>query len=429
MTRRRVLMVAAALATAFVAFEVWRTVTAPEPPAIAYTGVDPEVIAAMETARLAVKDHPRSGEHWGRYGMVLGAHNYTEPAAACFAMAARYDESNPRWPHLEALQYLNSGKLQQAVPLLRRALALAPTRDERGLSLFYIATAHISLGELDAAEAAIRELGAVEPESVRHRFLRGLLAVARGNGDEARTLLESVAQEPAVRKRVCELLAQSGDPGQRSARREQCGQLPPDTLWHNPHMEELMRHQVPTRNRSAAYQQLVQQGRTEEAREFLERLVAESPDAETTYLLGVDRLQRKEYRPAADAFESSLRFDSKNARAHLNLASARFELGEDRAAADAAARAVSLQANLTAAHTIRGRALKRLKLTEESIQAFRDAVTGQPESADLHRELGEELAESGRVAEGIGHLEDAVKLSPPDDPRARAALDKWKGKK
>ena len=63
------------------------------------------------------------------------------------------------------------------------------------------------------------------------------------------------------------------------------------------------------------------------------------------------------------------------------------------------------------------------------IQAFRDAVTGQPESAELHRELGEELAEAGRLGEGLVHLEDAVKLAPPGDPRYRAELEKWKGKK
>jgi tetratricopeptide (TPR) repeat protein len=202
-----------------------------------------------------------------------------------------------------------------------------------------------------------------------------------------------------------------------------------DQPWNNPHVAEMMKHQVQARDRIGAYHQLQQQGRAEEAREYLERLVAESPDAEATFFLGLERMQRKAYRQAVEAFQASLQFDPKNARAHLELAMAQFELGENRAAADSAAKAVALQANLASAHSLRGRALKRLKLRDESLQAFRDAVIVQPESAELQRELGEELAEAGRVAEGLVHLEDAVKLGPPGDPRYRAALEKWKGKK
>lgn len=429
MTRRRALILVIILIAAYAGFEYWRSSTAPEPPAISYTGVDEDVAAGIEAARLAVVEHPRSAEHWGRYGMILGAHYFFDPAAICFEVAARYDESNSRWPNLEALQHLTSGRIRQAIPLLRRALALAPTRDERGLMLFNLVVAHIHLGELKEAAEATRELGTIEADSARHRYCRGYVAFSQGKMGEARADLESVANEPTLRKAVCRLLAQTADVSEQESRLAVCRQLPPDEPWFNPHFVEMMKLRIPTRDRMQEYHQLQAGGRAEEAFRLLEHFVATAPDAETTFLLGQELMKRKEYRRAADAFQKSLQFDSRSGRSYLNLATVQYELGEDREAADSATKAIQFQANLSAAHSLRGRALKRLKLVDESIQAFRDAVTSRPESAELHRELGVALAEAGRVAEGLRSLEDAASLAPPGDSTYRETLDKWKAKK
>ena len=73
-------------------------------------------------------------------------------------------------------------------------------------------------------------------------------------------------------------------------------------------------------------------------------------------------------------------------------------------------------------------ALKRLGRAEESFAAFRNAITSQPENPETHLELGIALAEAGRVKEAIEHLENAVKVARPDDPRPKAALEMWKPK-
>src|SRR5437660_2634930 len=42
-----------------------------EPPTLELEGVDPAVVRAIETARAAVKQSPRSGQAWGQLGKVL----------------------------------------------------------------------------------------------------------------------------------------------------------------------------------------------------------------------------------------------------------------------------------------------------------------------------------------------------------------------
>jgi Flp pilus assembly protein TadD len=58
------------------------------------------------------------------------------------------------------------------------------------------------------------------------------------------------------------------------------------------------------------------------------------------------------------------------------------------------------------------------KRTEESIAAFRRAVTLNPSSAAAHGNLGHGLAFAGQDREAIEHAEEAIRLSPLDPEMA-----------
>lgn len=441
MTRRKRLLIAlGAVLVAVGGFFVWRSRTAPELPAIDLNGADPALVAAIDAARREVSDDPRSGTAWGNLGSVLAANGYTEQAATCFGHAARFDSDNPRWPCLHAIQYLNAGNPRDAIPRLKAAIAVAPKREERATLLFWLATVQIDKGDLDDAGDSLSEMAKIDPESPRLTFTRGLLLVGRGEIPAAREQFKRVAEHPSARKRVCEMLALYSD-GDRASQQEQCGRLPPDQSWPNPWMADLMRLRVKRTDRLEIYWDLERSGRAAEARNYLEQLATSSPDAEVCTLLGVSRFTAGEYPAAAEMLKSALAFDHRIAKANLILGAALLEIGEKRhkepGGAEAAAesfreaikaedRALALQANLANAHSIRGRAFRHLGKTDEALQAFREAITCQPETADLHRELGEALAESGKIDLGLRHLEDAVKLSLPDDTRTRDALAKWK---
>src|SRR5437868_4953696 len=59
---------------------VWYWTAPPAPPTVQSADLDPAVAAAIEKARLAVQQEPRSASTWGRLGMVLLAHEF--PAEA-----------------------------------------------------------------------------------------------------------------------------------------------------------------------------------------------------------------------------------------------------------------------------------------------------------------------------------------------------------
>jgi len=90
---------AAALLAGSVALYVAQAQPWISPPAVARAEVEPAVWAAIESARQAVKESPRSAEAWGRLGMVLFAHRFPADALTCFQNAERRDGRDPRWPY------------------------------------------------------------------------------------------------------------------------------------------------------------------------------------------------------------------------------------------------------------------------------------------------------------------------------------------
>ena len=117
-----------ALAVAIAAY-LWTRPAPVEPPAVRVAVPDPDVAAAIEQARDAVRKEPRSGRAWGQLGMVLSAHAYMTEAATCYDQAGRLDPTEPRWPYFHALA-VRPEDPAAAVPLLRRAADLWGDRDD-----------------------------------------------------------------------------------------------------------------------------------------------------------------------------------------------------------------------------------------------------------------------------------------------------------
>ena len=63
----------------------------PSPPEVDVPGDDPELADAVTAARRAVEADPRSADTWGRLGLILAAHRYSEAALTCFEMAEKLD--------------------------------------------------------------------------------------------------------------------------------------------------------------------------------------------------------------------------------------------------------------------------------------------------------------------------------------------------
>ena len=72
------------------------------------------------------------------------------------------------------------------------------------------------------------------------------------------------------------------------------------------------------------------------------------------------------------------------------------------------------------------KALLRLGRMAEAEKAARAGVASRPEEWEVHSMLSEVLAARGRQAEAVTAAEQAVKLAPPNEPRARQALEALK---
>jgi len=127
--RRRRLGVAVILLTATVAaalagWYAFRPWSEAKPPEADLSGVDPAVAAAVHEAGDAVRKAPRSGEAWGRLGMILLAHNFYAEARTCFARAEQLDPREETWPYLRGALLLTEDP-REAVAAFHRAAGLS----------------------------------------------------------------------------------------------------------------------------------------------------------------------------------------------------------------------------------------------------------------------------------------------------------------
>ena len=423
---------------------LWRDRTRPEFPIIPLEGASEELVEAVVEAKARVDLDPRSSEAWGHLADLLGANGFSEQAEVCYSHAARFDSTNPRWPYLQGDQAIVLGKTRDGIPLMRQAASLARTKDESQAISFMLAGILIEEGMLDDAAVAIADLSRVDADGRRTQYVKGLLELARGNRPAAIEHFTKLLQSPNIRRRAHRQLANLADaPARAAAYLADAEKFPPDEPWRDPFTSALGARRVPTSSPMETYLGLHQQGQADEALEYLKRVAADSTDPQIAFTLGSALAMKGDFATAAEAFRSAIRLDPNHAQALMMLGTALYTRGSEiekepkgaeraaelyREAVEFCGRAVKRLASLGQAHAVRGRALRKLKRDREAIECFREAIACTPEAVDYHLELGVALAECGQVSEGVGHLEDALKLAPPADARPREALAKWKAK-
>src|SRR6185503_4037107 len=126
------------------------------PPEVPAAVVDPAVRAALAEARERVLAEPRSGSAWGELGWTFRAHNLNVESNACFAVAAKLDPKDPRWPYLiGAINLLIAP--DDAIPHLRTAYELATEPAHKSLTRLRLAEALLDRNDLDGAAKLFNE--------------------------------------------------------------------------------------------------------------------------------------------------------------------------------------------------------------------------------------------------------------------------------
>jgi tetratricopeptide (TPR) repeat protein len=400
----------------------------PEPPTVELTKLEPPAVAAIQQARAAVLQSPRSAAAWGRLGVVLGAFKFNSDARACFACAERLDSRDTRWPYLQA--HTLEPNDPETIPKLQRAVDVdANPPDSVRLDLAEALLAH---GRLDEAEQHCRAV--LRHDSANSRTHLGLarLAFARGRLSESLASLQRAADNPFTQKAACRLLAQvhqaTGDAAAASQDTQRLNQLPEDRFFPLTCFAQEIEQLVQDRTALSRAEQMANHGRLAEALTILQRLVDQYPDWGMAWLDIGQLFERGQNHAAAEtALRKATRLLPGLAKPHYCLGLVLTEQGKHREAVAAFRQATELQSDFAEAHFGLSRCLQAEGDRKGAEQALRAAIRYLPTSAKARVTLGELLAQSGRPVKGLEQLRSAARLRP-DDPNIRELIQQWEAK-
>ncbi len=115
---RRSLTLLLAVATA-------TTLPAQQIPVPQLDGAEPAVRQRLTTLQADLRANAQSGDAWGRYGMALEAHTFTEEAIAAYGRAHELSPRTFRWPYLLAA-LIDERSAADSLPLYQAAIDLDP---------------------------------------------------------------------------------------------------------------------------------------------------------------------------------------------------------------------------------------------------------------------------------------------------------------
>jgi tetratricopeptide (TPR) repeat protein len=439
------LLLAGALGSAYLWF---RLPPPPDPPEIPLEGMEREVAEVVQLQRQSVAEEPRSGEAWGRLGRALLANDrHPGIALVCFRQAERLEPKEPRWPYFSAGLLLNEGKQDEALALLRRAVALCEQAGESNSApRLLLAETLVALGQLETAEKHFRQVLAQDPNDLRAHFNLGVLALERGAWQECRTHLERCVAAPQARKKAAALLAtvcvRLGDRRGADRYSDLAARLPKDFAWTDPFHYENLPFVKRKRDRYRLAEQLEAEGKYPQAVDILKGLAEAYPDDYLPQLMlgkvlpqmGQFQLGEKYLHKARELAPDKLQVPYLLGLVYFKQGEAlqRARPGEAKALFEKSVRyarqALDLKPDYGFAHMCLGRSFLALGRRAEALAAARQAVHCNPEYADNHLFLGTVLLEENNLREARYYLEQARLLAPPTDRRPEGALEELRAR-
>jgi tetratricopeptide (TPR) repeat protein len=398
----------------------------PEPPSLdQITDADPAVVKAVEAARAAVQQSPRSAQAWGRLGMVLSAHEFVAEAMTCFVHAEQLDPREPRWLYYQGIGLsLAQGDQEAAIAKFQRAVErLGDGPDALRLRL---GEALLRQGRLDEAEEQFRRVLHGKPDNARAHLDLARLAQERGDLKTSLAHLDRSKVDVHTRKASHELAAAIyqllGNEAAADQQRQQAAKMPSDLLWPDPFVEDVTQLRTGKQVRLARADRLLGQGRFPEAIALLQQLVRDYPDADWAWLLlGRAYLGKKEWAEAETALRTAAKLAPTSIEVQFYLGVVLLLQDNPQAAAACFRWATEIKPDFAEAHHNLGHCLLRGGDRAGAIEAFRTAVNCKPNYVAAHLDLSELLIKDGQLGPALVHLRAAVRLDPAD-PKAKKLL-------
>lgn len=187
------------------------TLPAQQIPTPRLDGTEPAVRQRLASLQADLRADPGNGDAWGRYGMALEAHTFTDEAIAAYRQAHELSPRSFRWPYLLAA-LVDERSAADSLPFYRAALALDPD----------YAPAHVRLaealertGQFDAAGREYEQAARLDPANAHAHAGLGRLALAAGDANAAVRHLsrarELVAENRSFAVTLAQAYARAGD--------------------------------------------------------------------------------------------------------------------------------------------------------------------------------------------------------------------------
>jgi tetratricopeptide (TPR) repeat protein len=364
----------------------------PAPPNPDLTGIDPDVAEAVRAARAAAEKSSRSASAWGKYGMVLRAHDFEPESNACFAEAEHLDPREPRWPYLHGMSVVLSNP-EAGIPLLRQGVERC--RDNPLAPRLRLAEVLLDNGHPDEAEANLQRAQKLDPGNARVELGLARLAMERGQWREAVEHLDRCLEleDPAAAKKAYQLRSiawnRVGEPRRARQDAEQAAARPDDRGWPDPFVAQVLELRTGVEARMERADELFKDGRRGEAVALMNQLVKDRPESAAAWnLLGTFLVKVGEYAAAEQVLQrqaTSLAPD--HVEAWFNLGVARYALTRWQDAADCFRKVLRLKPDHALAHYNLGHCLKKLGDTDGAAEEFRQALHCRPDYTQAEEAL------------------------------------------
>ncbi len=333
-----------------------------------------------------------------------------------------------------------------------RTLAASGSKDAETLGAAYgkLGQLLFTYDLLEAAEPALRNAGALQPQDARWTYYLGILYRQKGAFEEAAARFEQVlAQHPddtLARLRLAEVYRELGRTDAAKTALEAVVEAEPGNAFAHfllgqmayeaeayadavAHYETVLRLQPAASQVHAplglAYRNLGDEARSRDqlARRGQSLVQLNDPrvraleafkqsSGATALTQGQQLIAAGRYQEAVATLERAVAQDSTNPSSYLSLGVARAHLGDRAGAVEAFEHVLRLDPGASKAHFNLGMLLAADGQRAQAEERFRAAVAGDARNSEAHLELAELLRRTGRCAEAVPHFESALEIAP-----------------
>ncbi|MGI8605460.1 MAG: tetratricopeptide repeat protein [Verrucomicrobiales bacterium] len=387
------------------------------PPDVELGSVDRAVAQAVEEALVRVRASPESAAGWGKLAMILTAHEIApEAAEVCYRRAAELDPRDVRWRYHLGMA-LSAGSPERAIPELERAAAVGG--DIHSEVRFDLAELLLQQGRLDEARAQLQRVLQRDATDARAHVTLARVSFQRGDLEVSLDHLDSALRDPRTRRSAhilrAQIYARKGDRKAAAVELDAASRAGPEAPWPNALSSEQSALRAGKRRHLADADELLAQGRPEQAIASLSSTLRRYPDLGWAWLLmGRALLQRNDPAAAQEPLQTAARLLPESAEVQFYLGAASYLQKQRTAAVAFFRRAAELEPTLADAHFNLGTCLEEEGDRAGAIEALRAGLRCKPDSAQTHARLGEWLAREGEHREALEHMRAAVVLNPDD---------------